>query len=173
MHTILMWLDFVYNFSLRFFCLSFFKASLHNLTMFHEAHLVQRIQVRLVQELDFHILLGLGFLGVEDIAGARPSLKQFIEVTLGLFQLSRCASLIRPIVDLFNLFTNRGLLRGLDSGSFRAHHNSVLPACAAVALIRLFLRVMSGLLVLLLRLSRLILYTLVPPGRCIYNVLFD
>lgn len=64
MHTILMWLDFVYNFSLRFFCCPFFKASLHDLTMLHEAHLVQLLKVRLVQELDFHIFLRLGFLGV-------------------------------------------------------------------------------------------------------------
>ena len=49
----------------------------------------------------------------------------------------------------------------------------MLPACAAVALIRGVLRVMSGLLVLLLGLARLILYALVPTGRCIYNILID
>ena len=43
--------------------------------MFHEAHLIQSLKICLVQELDFDVLLVLGFLGVKDVARARPSLQ--------------------------------------------------------------------------------------------------
>ena len=70
----LMWLDFVGNCTLRFFCSSFFEASLHDLAVLLVAHLIQHGEVRLVQELHFGVLLLRRFLSIEGVAGARPSL---------------------------------------------------------------------------------------------------